>query len=289
MDSSDDTSAVKLPVPLLCLEQSGARFKAAPKYGFMSKGNHTMLNKRLSIYFTVDTICTPQDILYGFDEAGIELDKVVSIQRKNSSRSWVVSFISPETKEKVLNTPCVTISGCQVFLGDSENRTVIVKIYECPDEMPDTFIIGRLSRYGTVLSFRQDLLATRIENGIHTSGMHLAEPIPSSIFCASEAVYIFYPSQLETCRRCGEAGHAANKCSSVRCLNCEKAGHRINDCLELELCKICHDEMHTMARCPFFIYSADVEPSAPGTISYAMAAKTTATKEQKNTKEPRIH
>ena len=40
-----------------------------------------------------------------------------------------------------------------------------------------------------------------------------------------------------------------------------------------------------MVHCPFFIYSADVEPAAPGTVFYAMAAKTRATKEDKGTKE----
>ena len=104
----------------------------------------------------------------------------------------------------------------------------------------------------------------------------------SPIFCASEPVYIFYPSQPQTCRRRGEVGHARNKCTEVGCLNCEKVGHRIDDCTEPELCKICHDEAHTMVDCPFLLYSANVEPAAPGTVSYAKAAKTTAREDNGN-------
>lgn len=97
-DSGDETSAVNLLVPLLQLEQSGAKFKVAPKYGFTTEGNCTMVNKCLSVYFSVDTICTSHEIIVGFDEAGIDVDDIASIQRKNSSHSWVVSFLTPEAK-----------------------------------------------------------------------------------------------------------------------------------------------------------------------------------------------
>lgn len=76
----------------------------------------------------------------------------------------------------------------------------------------------------------------------------------------------------------------ANKCAEVRYLNCKKTGHRINDCEELELCKICHDDAHTMANCPYFLYSANVEPAALGNVSYATAAKI-APRDEKSTKE----
>ena len=117
--------------------------------------------------------------------------------------------------------------------------------------------------------------------------MRLVEQIPSSIIAASEVIYISYPSQPQTCRRCGDGGHVAYKCTEVRCFNCQKSGHRITDCQEAELCKVCHDDKHTMSYCPFVVLSANVEPAAPGTSSYADAAKV-QTKETKELKQPPI-
>lgn len=101
----------------------------------------------------VDTVCTSQDILYGFDSAGIAIDHITSIQRKNSNRTWVISFDSPEHKSFPLELNSIVISECEVFLGDTEHQTVIVKIYEAPQEMPNTVLIRRLSQYGKILSF----------------------------------------------------------------------------------------------------------------------------------------
>ena len=78
-DSGDETSEVNLPVALLRLEQCGAKFKAAPKYGFTTNGNCTMVNKCLSVYFSVDTVCTAQEIIAGFDAAGIDIDEIMSV------------------------------------------------------------------------------------------------------------------------------------------------------------------------------------------------------------------
>lgn len=62
---------------------------------------------------------------------GIDVDEIISIQRKGSNHSWVVSFATPKAKEDVL-------SDFPVFLGDCENRTVLVKSYEAPHKMPNT-------------------------------------------------------------------------------------------------------------------------------------------------------
>lgn len=80
----------------------------------------------------------------------------------------------------------------------------MVKIYECPNKMPDTFVIGHLSKYGSVLSFRRDLLVDGIRNGIRTAWMQLIQPISSSLSIAGELVLINYPGQPRTCRRCGD-------------------------------------------------------------------------------------
>ena len=95
--------------------------------------------------FSVDTVVTSQDIVVSFDKAGIDIDNIVSIQRKASNNTWIVSFSSKVAREAALNEPNVKISGCMVFLGDCENRVSIVKVYKLPVEIPDSVVIGRLS------------------------------------------------------------------------------------------------------------------------------------------------
>lgn len=73
-----------------------------------------------------------------FDAAGIDIDSIATIHRKSSTKSWVVSFVSRAAKEAALETQYVEIEGLKTFLGDCENRLVIVKIYEAPAELPDT-------------------------------------------------------------------------------------------------------------------------------------------------------
>ena len=75
----------------------------------------------------------------------------------------------------------IEIAGSTVFLGDCENRLVLVKIYEALAELPDTVVIGRLSHYGRVLSFRRDKIAQFIESGVRTARMSISRHIPSIV------------------------------------------------------------------------------------------------------------
>lgn len=225
-DEGDDSSdPIDLPQALKCLTQGYVNCEAAPEYELTCHGVKTTISKNLSVYFTVDKVVMSQDIIYGFDKAEIDIDEIVSIQCKGSNRSWVVTFRTAEANEKALSVPFGSVAGCQVFISDTQNRTVLVKIYECPNEMPDTFVIGRLSKYGSVLSFRRDLLADGICNGIHTARMHLIQPVPSLLSIAGELVFINYPGQARTSRKCGDEGHEATSCRVVRCFNCWVAGH----------------------------------------------------------------
>ena len=132
------------------------------------------------------------DIFHAFDKAGIELDDISSVQRKASDKSWVVSFRKTEIKEYVTELPYISIAGVDVFVGDAVNRTVLVKIYEAPQEVPDSIVIGRLSAYGKVLSFPRDLLTSGIENGIRTARVRITRHIPSSIRILNEFINIWY-------------------------------------------------------------------------------------------------
>ena len=149
-----DTPAQPEPVPdtLLHLYKNGMQFENVSPI-FWSRDETPKLVKRNSVYFSVDTIVSSLEILEAFDEAGTDISEIASVQRRASSRSWVVSFDSPMTKEAAVEIATVEIGRVTVFLGDSENRVVLVKVYEAPAELPDTAIIGRLSHYGRVLNF----------------------------------------------------------------------------------------------------------------------------------------
>ncbi|PFX18104.1 Peptidase M20 domain-containing protein 2 [Stylophora pistillata] len=153
----------------------------------------------------------------------------------------------------------------KVFLGDCENRLVLVKIHEAPAELPDTAVIGRLSHYGRVLSFRRDKIAQHIENGVRTARLALHRTIPADINIAGEPIKIWYPNQPKACRNCGATDHMAKDCSAVRCFNCECPGHRAQECKDPPRCSVCLVDSHSMPQCPFLLFSANVdnEPTTP--------------------------
>ena len=261
-----------VPDAIESLRNAGHHFQTVSFNSWTFTGTEARIKKEVSVCFSVDTVVTSDDICIGFDKAGIDIDNIVSIQRKASNNTWIVSFNSTAAKNAALNEPSVTIAGCVVFLGDCENRVSIVKIYELPTELPDSVVIGRLSHYGKVYSFRRDRLAEGIFNGVRTARMIIAKPIPSHAFIAGELARIWYPSQPKTCRKCGAEGHLAASCSSQRCHNCQQPGHRFEECSLPPLCKVCLAETHTTTRCPFIYYSSNVSTVAV-TVSYAKAAE----------------
>ncbi|KAK2547889.1 Zinc finger CCHC domain-containing protein 3 [Acropora cervicornis] len=147
--------------------------------------------------------------------------------------------------------------------------------------MPDSVIIGLLYVYGSVLSFRRNLLTDSIFNGVRTAHMEVKKDIPSTVRIAGELIRFWYPVQPKTCRRCGDLGHLIKECASVRCFNCEQSGHRSEECEMPPLCSICWSADHLVHMCPYFCFSANVtvqtvqNASIPG--SYAGAAKTPRT------------
>ena len=263
----------ELPDIMQALQHAGHKFQTVSFNSWKFAGSQARIKKECSVCFSVDTVVTSQDIVVGFDKAGIDIDNIVSIQRKASNNTWIVSFNSKVARDAALNEPNVRIAGCMVFLGDCENRVSIVKLYELPVELPDSVVIGRLSHYGKVYSFRRDRLAEGIFNGVRTARMIIDKPIPSQAFIAGEFARIWYPSQPKTCRKCGAEGHLAAACSSQRCFNCEQPGHRSDECPLPPLCRVCLAETHSTTRCPFIYYSSNISMVEPTAVSYAKAAE----------------
>ena len=194
------------------------------------RSNHLQVKKELSVCFSVDTVITSQDVIVGFDQAGIDIHDITSIQRRASNNSWVVTFGSKAVKETALNEQSIKIAGCSVLLGDCENKVSIVKIYELPDELPKSVVIDRLSHYSRVISFRRDRMADAIFNGVRTVRMSIERRIPAQAFIAAEFCPFWYPSRPKTCRKCGAEDHLSAACRAQRCFNCEQPGHRARQC-----------------------------------------------------------
>ena len=149
---SRDGGGVPVPDVLSHLINHGVKFKSVSH----SKTARPMLVKSLSIYFSLDTAVTSQADLEAFENAGIDEDFSTSIQWHASNCTWVVAFENQLVKEMALEIALLEIAGTTGFLGDCENRLVLVKIYEAPAELPDTVVMGRLSHYGHVMSFWRD-------------------------------------------------------------------------------------------------------------------------------------
>jgi len=154
---------VEVPEVLQHLAKKGVKFDLVQFWGLQD--NRAKLVRNHSIYFSVDTIVTSQEILVTFDKAGVDVDEITCIQRKASNKSWVVTFDSQVTKKAALEATNFEINGTTVFLGSCEHCLVLVKIYEAPAELPDMALIGHLSHYG-VLSYRRDKIADNIESGM---------------------------------------------------------------------------------------------------------------------------
>jgi len=275
MDGSGDRPP-ELPDALQRLQRSGHHLQVISCGSWNVSGNSVTIRKDLSVCFSVDTVISSQDIIVGFDKAGIDIDSITSIQRRASNNSWVVTFDSKAVKDAALNEHSVDIAGCSVLLGDCENRVSIVKIYELPEELPDSVVIGRLAHYGRVISFRRDHVADTILNGVRTARMFIDRPIPAQTFIAGEFVRFWYPSQPKTCRKCGSEDHLAAVCKSQRCFNCERPGHRAEQCDMPALCRVCLSDAHETSNCPFIYYSSNVaaaKPDKPVQKSYSGAAR----------------
>jgi len=275
MDGSGDRPP-ELPDALHCLQKSGHHLQVVSCGSWNVSGNNVRIRKDLSVCFSVDTVISSQDIIVGFDKAGIDIDSITSIQRRASNNSWVVTFDSKAVKDAALNEHSIDIAGCSVLLGDCENRVSIVKIYELPEELPDSVVVGRLAHYGRVISFRRDRVADTILNGVRTARMFIQRPIPAQTFIAGEFVRFWYPSQPKTCRKCGSEDHLAAVCKSQRCFNCERPGHRAEQCDMPALCRVCLSDAHETSNCPFIYYSSNVtaaKPDKPVQKSYSGAAR----------------
>jgi len=78
-------------------------------------GSKVRIKKDCSVVFSVDTVVTSQDIVVGFDRSVIDIDSIVSIQRKASNNTLVVTFDSLVPKDAALNEQCHYFRLCRLL------------------------------------------------------------------------------------------------------------------------------------------------------------------------------
>ena len=79
----------------------------------------------------------------------------------------------------------------------------------------------------------------------------------------------------------------ANGCKEPRCFNCDKGGHRAERCPDSEMCNVCFSSEHFTARCPFILYSANIQPRVEGQGTASFAAVVQDRPPQSNTSTQR--
>jgi len=74
----DDTPRDAEPVPKVLVDmfENGAKFSRVPEFTWsvQKDAKSAKLRKELSVSFSVDTVVSSQEILIGFDAAGIDID-----------------------------------------------------------------------------------------------------------------------------------------------------------------------------------------------------------------------
>ena len=136
--------------------------------------------------------------------------------------------------------------------GMRDGRTFIA-VYGAPFELPDTALMARFKKYGTVDFVRRSKLPTRhsVSSGIRVVALRMVEVVPSYLRFGRYLLRVKHDGQTATCRKCNRPGHQAASCSNVLCFNCDELGHESPQCTAAKRCCICHDTGHLAADCPF--------------------------------------
>ena len=74
----------------------------------------------------------------------LSFEHILSVQRRLGSNTYVVSFSTAEAKSLILSSWDIEVCGYRAFVADCDHKISIVKIYNAPNEMPDSVLIGRL-------------------------------------------------------------------------------------------------------------------------------------------------
>lgn len=192
-DTSSLPSGVQIPSVLQSMCEDGARFCPATHCWAIASDGNIRVNREFSSSFSLNAQVSSVDVLEAFYRVGVGPEHVTCVQFNSSNHLWTVSFKDREGKYQITGLHQILVKGHQCFMSDCDNRTVIVKIFDAPNEMPDYVLVGRLSVYGKVFSFLRDKCHGHINNGVRTARMCLSLEVPSVVRISGCYVRLWYP------------------------------------------------------------------------------------------------
>ena len=187
---------------------------------------NVMPDRPASTYFTLpESSVTTKQIFGSLVRDGFPPTSVRCLQRSQNG-SAVLTFSKEEIRNKFLQQSSFFV-GNQPHAAHLAGRALCyVVVYDAPFELPDSALIFRLSKYGTVYSQRRSSVQgfPQVQNGIRTLRMCIDDPIPSHLRFGKYLHRVQYKGQVKTCRRCNEPGNLAQECRQMLCFNCEVIG-----------------------------------------------------------------
>ena len=189
---SGDESDV--PEAISKMLNNGVKFTQS-KESWKIDNENVRVRKSYSVYFTLDTQVPINKIFEALDGKGIDSENILSVQRWLGSNTYVVCFSMAEAKSLILSSWDIEVCGYRAFAADCDHKISIVKIYNAPNEIQDSVIIGTLSVYRTVLLFHGDLVNDSVFNGIRTARVEIKHDIPSTVRIVGEFIKFWYPRQ----------------------------------------------------------------------------------------------
>ena len=103
------------------------------------------------MYFTLDIQVPTNKIFEALDGKGIDYDHILSVQSRLGSNTYVVCFSTAEAKNQILSSWDIEVCGYRAFVADCDHKISIVKIYNAPNEMPDSVIMLLFYRFVVTL------------------------------------------------------------------------------------------------------------------------------------------
>ncbi|MGH0178838.1 UNVERIFIED_CONTAM: hypothetical protein FKN15_078446 [Acipenser sinensis] len=185
------------------------------------------------------------------------------IRRPGIAASFDVSFVSTGAMGKCLelfNKKKKDAPLNQFLvepLSDREIKVVTIQFYD--ETVNDNDIETWLSRHCQVKSASRKVRdADGVWNGVRQwliqlhedpNGINGVRHLPSNIKLGSARGFVIYYGMPKLCRNCGELGHIAVACKTVKCKNCG-GPHISSMCTEEKKCNLCGKEGHVFKACP---------------------------------------
>ena len=190
---------------------------------------------------------TDKEVLTGIFKC-VAMEGVKTLQRVPGP-SFRLTFRNSEAKEQFLSHE-LSLRDQRVTVQELEKKTLVLKLYNVPDEISNATVSEAMSQFGTVVTVTRSMHPnSSIEDGIRVASLtSVKQNIPHRVRIGPFPVEIRYRGQLPQCNRCGEIGHRVATClNEVKCFRCGQSGHVRRQCFR---CFLCGQFGHFRVGCP---------------------------------------